>query len=763
MGALEILRKIKRKAEYILNEIFKKHLSKFVYLIISITLVYVMFRVHSHLLPTFIAVIISLIVFNFIFICIEAASELNDQFKLKYLSGFIPSKYINKIDASAKTYILLLHNLIKKPDINNIAITGDFCVGKSSIVQSYEWQYGKKFIYVSVSDLLQTKKLKGKELQEEIEKNLLKQLLAICKKNDIPTSHFMSIPESPSKIKNILYALFIALSSLMLGIVLLWDKITEAITIDVLRNQPKFIQIFMQIINIDISKYTEEYLKEKEHCIEAEKYIAEKLASYQFTAYVILILMILILLTATVYTIIRHYKLPKILAKAAAANGSEAGVEFNTVIAPESLDKNLEEIIYLMERVGRKSGNVLVIEDMDRFPADVSIPVLVKLKQINMIINQRIRFKTFRRSFKSIYVLKEDIFQQQEKDQYKFFDVILHIAPKLSHSSSSFYLQERWSHFEIDSNFIYIIAPYLTDYRRIADIENEYITSTNIHNKYLYSVVNVTANRTIYTELMAMIIYKTYFPNDYYKIRCVNQNGQPESFLEKSLDNVWEITLPVFTSNNDSLKNILIKHMSQRVFHFVGGYAISAVNKAKSYYHASETTDDIYVIESNLHEIEKIIVSMNCKEIYPRTFQLTVDFYLDVILIALNKSPMPKRIYFKALNLFETYKIQPQKYDHFLNEAYRLLKSDADVVNTVLNIFYNKLYINKIAVFNDLTNANLSKISVSLLEEMFLRNVKYNSNTIFPKGFDPKAHGMIDISAQPEPETNDSESTTPIT
>lgn len=675
--------------------------------------------------------------------------------KLKSLS---PSERINYKDKSTKTYLNALRHFLKKARVNNIAVTGDLGIGKSSILKSYESKYGEKFMYVSVSDLLQTSELKGKELQEEIEKNLLKQLLAICRKKDIPASRFRNIPESPSGFRNIAYAFLIALCVLNLSIVLLWNQITKVITVDSLQIFGKF--------GLDTRKITDESL-------------TEALAYAKLVLYAALIILLFSLSIVTTYKIIRHYKLPKISAKAATANGSEAGVELNTAIDPKSLDENLEEIIYLMERVGKKSGNVLVIEDMDRFPADVCLPVLVKLKQINIMVNQRMRhrrlhilpnsnilhaifgdlrlalhdimyFLHLRREFKFIFVLKEDIFSGSEKDPYKFFDVLIPIVPTLSSRSSTFSLNENWDEYDFIPGFISNIAPYLTDYRRIFNIENEYTIFSEVHKEFFYNINNEDIKQELRTELMALIIYKVHYPEDYYEIRNETMNDSYQSLLAEKLHDKYSLSVHDIKPNpDDDLIDILACYMTQRVFHFIGACAFSAVEQAKNQYEyavAFSKNNNIEGINKCADDIENILEKMGNKNLYPDTMPIVMDYYAHTMTLAFKRSHESiVKPYDDMYRIFDKYNIQPQKTIHevLLMTAYEKSKTNANMVANIIA----KLYHLKSADLRafDFSDADLSKTKFSAMPLIRLRDATYNSKTIFPQDFDPIPRGMKEI------------------
>ncbi len=688
----------------------------------------------------------------------------DDSHEIK-LTSLSPSENIEDNDSNIDAYEIALRNVLKSTEANNIAMTGDLGIGKSSILKAYEKRYGEKFIYVSVSDLIddsqppekkktpEEKKTleEKKKIQEEIEKNLLKQLIAICRKKDIPASRFRNIPESPSKRNAILFTILTAIFALNIGVVLFWDEIAEA----------------FETFHICIDK--------------------GKPFSYFF-----LVVLSTILVGCSIWNIILNYKLPKISAKASVKDGCEANIEMDTPIEPENLDKNLGEIIYLLEQAGKKSGYVLVIEDMDRFDADVCIPVLVKLRQINVMINQRMRFSNHKHSYKFIYVLKEEIFA--DKDPYKFFDIMLPVVPSLSNKSSIIYLNGRWKKFDLLPTFIPDIAPYLTDYRKIFHIENEYKIFREINSGFFVEDIQLDDInlQSIQTELMALIIYKIYFPHDFNKSRYTENDDTSKSNLSKALYNKHRLSLPVKVDMNADIFDMLASYMTQRVFYFIGAYSSSTLGQAESLYlkalneytisnakykrtnNVDYLSDAYSYIKSQSYQIKDILKNMAIKQPYPELMLRVIDYYAKTVTFIFQlptivyTETISYNEYFADINatfiycgLVPTHKV----YIKLLISGYKKMKKEADMVSKIVETL-SYLNENNFKGF-DFSDADLSTTELSEMSLTNLQGATYNSNTIFPKGFDPKAHGMIDISAQPEPETepetNDSESTTPIT
>lgn len=664
----------------------------------------------------------------------------DDSHEIK-LTSLSPSENIEDNDSNIDAYEIALRNVLKSTDANNIAMTGDLGIGKSSILKAYEKRYGEKFIYVSVSDLIddsqppEKKKTpeEKKKIQEEIEKNLLKQLIAVCRKKDIPASRFRHIPESPSKRNAILFTILTAIFALNIGVVLFWDEIAEA----------------FETFHICIDK--------------------GKPFSYFF-----LVVLSTILVGCSIWNIILNYKLPKISAKASVKDGCEANIEMDTPIEPENLDKNLGEIIYLLEQAGKKSGYVLVIEDMDRFDADVCIPVLVKLRQINVMINQRMRFSNHKHSYKFIYVLKEEIFA--DKDPYKFFDIMLPVVPSLSNKSSTIYLKDRWEEFDLLPTFIPHIAPFLTDYRKIFNIENEYKVFSKIHGDYLSSIEDRKIRREMHTELMALMIYKAYFPDDYYQIRYANENSNNTPMLTNELKDKWLLNFSrkaFFSLDSNNIFNVLAFYMSQRVFNFIGTYTSSAVAEATRMYKEVLVAMDRVELEfrSNYSamRIETILNKMGNKIIFPDTMQIVMNYFAKVMTLYFRACTKYRQLeYNETYIIFHKYGLYPHEDIHaqLLRAVFNTAKKDAEMAACAIADLYR--FNAKNFIWLDFTGADLSKTSFKGMT-LDLSGVHYDDATIFPEdgSLDPDSSGMIYVPLKNKestsPETNDSESTAPIT
>lgn len=175
---------------------------------------------------------------------------------------------------------------------------------------------------------------------------------------------------------------------------------------------------------------------------------------------------------------------------------------------PESsiLNKHLDEIIYFFEE---KNYDAVIFEDLDRFG---SPEIFIKLREINKIINDRPRRRAGAgilketQPLKFIYAIKDDVFFN--KDRAKFFDFITPIVPIINNSNSremlSKCMTDRGDKQEIDNRLLGDVSLYLDDYRLIKNISNEFL----IYQSKVGGVPNLS-------KLFAMIVYKNTYPKDF--------------------------------------------------------------------------------------------------------------------------------------------------------------------------------------------------------------------------------------------------------
>lgn len=165
-------------------------------------------------------------------------------------------------------------------------------------------------------------------------------------------------------------------------------------------------------------------------------------------------------------------------------------------------NEHLEEIIYFFERT---SYNVVVIEDLDRFD---TTDIFTKLRELNILLNTS---KLINREVKFIYAIKDELFTDKN-ERVKFFDYIIPIIPFINASNAGVKLNElvktRRLENVLTSDFVQDIVSFIDDIdmRLLINIFHEfciYRKSIPVENQ---------------DNLFAIIVYKNMYPDDFGKL-----------------------------------------------------------------------------------------------------------------------------------------------------------------------------------------------------------------------------------------------------
>lgn len=165
-------------------------------------------------------------------------------------------------------------------------------------------------------------------------------------------------------------------------------------------------------------------------------------------------------------------------------------------------NEHLEEIIYFFERT---PYNVIVIEDLDRFD---TTDIFTKLRELNILLNTS---NLITREINFIYAIKDELFTDKN-ERVKFFDYIIPIIPFINASNAGVKLNEligtRNLENVLSSDFVQDIVSF------IDDIDMRLLT--NIFHEFCIYRENIPAE--IPDNLFAMIAYKNMYPDDFGKL-----------------------------------------------------------------------------------------------------------------------------------------------------------------------------------------------------------------------------------------------------
>lgn len=167
-------------------------------------------------------------------------------------------------------------------------------------------------------------------------------------------------------------------------------------------------------------------------------------------------------------------------------------------------NKHLDEILYFFQVT---KYNVVVIEDVDRFG---TTDIFLKLRELNQLINES---KVIGRPVIFLYAVKDDLFI--DEDRVKFFDYIVTVVPTINPSNSKDRLKNLLSekgHTNFNDDDLSEMGFFIQDMRLLINIVNEY-------DQYHQRLIKENANLDC-TKLLGMIVYKNFFPRDFAQLHC---------------------------------------------------------------------------------------------------------------------------------------------------------------------------------------------------------------------------------------------------
>lgn len=382
-------------------------------------------------------------------------------------------------------YTEALDYAFSNDDIKNIAITGIYGAGKSTVWNTYVHQKGLSNVItvslgkyknnisdddslkeVSVTKLVnsETDGIEGKLINENrktvdidddnrVERQLINQILSQIESKKIPLSKYGF--KSNKIIQNICLQSLAFLS--IICSILLW------ITRDT----------FLLFVN------------------ELHK---------NFDGTSLMLLCSLLLFVPLFYYLYIFYRGNKFRISKITFKGAEANI--NDDKSDESvLDRDIKELVYLLRSSGTK---VVVFEDLDRYN---STSIYTKLRELNFLLNHYSKINGDNKPVRFVYMLKDSLFFS--KNRTKFFDFILPIVPIVDSKTSENELIELLKGVENapERSLLADISLYVDDMRLLKNIVNEYI----VYSKIIpLGQIELESNK-----LFALITLKNIFPNEF--------------------------------------------------------------------------------------------------------------------------------------------------------------------------------------------------------------------------------------------------------
>lgn len=140
-----------------------------------------------------------------------------------------------------------------------------------------------------------------------------------------------------------------------------------------------------------------------------------------------------------------------------------ASIEVGKDVEQSVLNKHLDEILYFFQQTGT---NMVIFEDLDRFD---NPDLFVKLREINYLINNA---ATVEQNVVFVYALRDDMFLNRQRT--KFFDFIVPIVPFVDGKNAVDKLYSEIEEAGIDASLCQVISHHVGEMRMVYNIVNEY-------------------------------------------------------------------------------------------------------------------------------------------------------------------------------------------------------------------------------------------------------------------------------------------------
>lgn len=401
-------------------------------------------------------------------------------------------------DASGcEEHIKALEWAVASNRIKNIALSGPYGSGKSSIIETFLRRnplVQERSIKISLATFTEETDDGPVIVPENLEEGILKQLFYKIKQSKIPQSRYRKLHKIeywPILWKTVLCSL-VALAILFV----FWPNTYDAGCDLILNAGSKIYNSIRPAEEVAISE--------------------DLLAGISFSSFALLSLLMLagfarILQLFATRLSIKEIKLP-----------ADATIGQKDSDGESIFNKNMDEIVYFFETTNFR---VVFIEDLDRFKDP---EIFIQLRELNTLLNS---CETIKEPVIFVYAIRDDMFKDSERT--KFFDFIIPVIPIINATNSGESLLEMLQqsnqegiHHDISRGYVLDISPYISDMRILQNIYNEFV---------LYKATLKTGQKlTLHDEqIMSLIVFKNLYPSEFAALQA-EEGIVKQAFRDKS-------------------------------------------------------------------------------------------------------------------------------------------------------------------------------------------------------------------------------------
>ncbi|RYG88209.1 MAG: ATP-binding protein [Alphaproteobacteria bacterium] len=335
----------------------------------------------------------------------------------------------------------------------NIALTGPYGSGKSSIIKSFLKLYPRPVLNISLAAFVPGVDAASKGVhRQEIERSILQQMLYGADANRLPLSRFKRI------------------------------------------RSPGFWSIFKTLFILIGVAATAYVLLNRQTIIDGAFFSPLAVSNWLHLGSIALVGLFL-------WMTIHHFYVASFGLSLKSISLKDIEIKPASDTGESILNRHLDEIIYFFQSTDYE---LVVVEDLDRFnDADI----FVTLREINSLVNANAGVK---RQIRFLYALRDDMFVNT--DRTKFFEFIIPVIPIINASNSIDMVLDQGKRLalieRLDRQFLREVSRYLSDLRLITNIFNEYAI-------YVANLEADDQNLLDANKLLAVLIYKNVYPKDF--------------------------------------------------------------------------------------------------------------------------------------------------------------------------------------------------------------------------------------------------------
>lgn len=435
-----------------------------------------------------------------------APSVTSDQMALKSLAPQYD-------EGQHKTYLERLEKAVEDPRNRNIALSGRYGTGKSSVLDKFQEKYRDSTLRLAVSTLAPN--TEGVTLTNRIQKEVLKQLVYSARPRTLRHSRFSRRGPLP-------WWRAFGESALFVGVV--------GALLALLGRLPS-----------PVATGTDHPIAER---------------ATVWAALVVLLVVVFAALRMATYN------------RFVVSDVSAAGASL-TLSAPNHtyFDDYLDEIVYFFDQ---EAKDTVIFEDLDRY-GDPEI--FQALRELNILLNntpKRLKkIEKHNKPLRFIYAMRDSLFEKIGEDtakedddaaraetvranRTKFFEVVIPVVPFISHRTAREHLHQLLDEAGItgiERSLVELVAKHATDMRLLLNMRNEYLVFAE---RLLES--DKVAPELSPSHLFALVAYKNFHLEDFEDI------SRRSSDLDRLYDYHRELVATSVADREQRKRDLLAKN-----------------------------------------------------------------------------------------------------------------------------------------------------------------------------------------------------------